>query len=166
MKEKKNEDTTKLNFYSRQIGTYGLNTMKKLSKLNIIIFGLRGLGVEISKNIILSGPNKVFIYDYHISKINDLNSNFYLTEKDIGVKRLDESIIEKLKKLNDDVTVDILDSKEKLFESSKILDKERFFEEINIFDIIVFTEICHSNIINKVEKFCYENNKDSFIQDV
>ena len=159
MKENHNDETTKLNFYSRQIGTYGLNTMKKLSKLNIIIFGLRGLGIEISKNIILSGPNKVFIYDYHISKKNDLCSNFYLNENDIDIKRLDESVLEKLKKLNDNVIVEIFDSKEKLFESLEIINTEEFYKGINNFDVIVFTEICHSNIINKVEKFSYENNK-------
>ena len=154
-----NNEKSKLNFYSRQIGTYGLNTMKKLSKLNIIIFGLRGFGIEIAKNTILSGPNKVVIYDYHISKINDLSSNFYLKKEDINKKRLDEAVIEKLKNLNDDVDIEILDSDEKLFESSKIIDENRIFNSLKNFNIIVFTEICHSNIIKQIEHFCYENNK-------
>ena len=158
--EKSNKIKEKnLNFYSRQIGTFGLNTVKKLSKLNIIIFGLRGLGVEIAKNIILSGPNKVLLYDYHISKINDLNNNFYLQTDDINKKRLDEAVIENLKNLNDDVDVEILNSEEKLFESSKIDDDEKFFNFLQDFNVIIFSEICHSNIINKIENFCYENNK-------
>lgn len=37
--------------------------MKKLTKMNFLIIGLRGLGVEIAKNLILEGPNKVDIYD-------------------------------------------------------------------------------------------------------
>ena len=35
------------NLYSRQIGTFGMETMGKLIKLDILIYGLRGLGVEI-----------------------------------------------------------------------------------------------------------------------
>ena len=47
------------NLYSRQIGVYGLETMLKLSTLKIFIYGMRGIGVEITKNILLAGPNKV-----------------------------------------------------------------------------------------------------------
>ena len=153
------DEQNKLNFYSRQIGTFGLNTMKKLSKLNIIIFGLRGFGVEIAKNIILSGPNKVILYDYHISKINDLSSNFYLKEEDVNIKRLDEAVINNLKVLNDDVEVEIFDCEEKLFESSKIVNEQKIFNFLQNFNVIIVTEICHSNIINSLENFCYKNNK-------
>ena len=45
MKDNDKTEERTLNFYSRQIGTFGLNTMKKLSKLNVIIFGLRGFGL-------------------------------------------------------------------------------------------------------------------------
>lgn len=40
------------NLYSRQIGTYGIDTMKKILNMKILILGLRGLGIEIAKNII------------------------------------------------------------------------------------------------------------------
>jgi ubiquitin-activating enzyme E1 len=42
------------NLYSRQIFTYGLDTMNKIIKLKILIVGLRGLGLEICKNLILA----------------------------------------------------------------------------------------------------------------
>ena len=51
------------NLYSRQIGTFGLETMGKLIKMKVLIVGMRGLGVEIAKNLILAGPNAVTIYD-------------------------------------------------------------------------------------------------------
>ena len=69
------------NLYSRQIKTFGVETMKRLSKLKIIIFGLRGLGSEIAKNLILSGPKQVSLYDKNIVKINDLGNNFLLKKK-------------------------------------------------------------------------------------
>ena len=49
--------------YSRQIAAFGMNIMNKLSKLNVLIYGLRGLGIEISQNIILDGTQKVTIFD-------------------------------------------------------------------------------------------------------
>ena len=51
------------NLYSRQIGTFGLETMGKLVKMKVLIIGMRGLGVEIAKNLILAGPARVDLYD-------------------------------------------------------------------------------------------------------
>ena len=48
--------------------TYGIQTTKKLSKLKILIYGLRGFGLEVDKNIILSNPEQVSIFDDNISK--------------------------------------------------------------------------------------------------
>ena len=42
------------NLYSRQIFTYGKETMDKIVNMRILIIGLKGLGIEIAKNIILS----------------------------------------------------------------------------------------------------------------
>ena len=39
--------------YSRQIIDLGQNTMLKLSKLKVLIIFVRGLGIEVSKNITL-----------------------------------------------------------------------------------------------------------------
>lgn len=52
-----------MDLYSRQIGAYGLETMSKLINLKILIIGLRGLGVETAKNLILAGPGAVTLYD-------------------------------------------------------------------------------------------------------
>lgn len=63
--------------YSRQIKTYGIETMSKLQNLRILIVGMRGLGTEIAKNIILSGVKEVEIFDEDICQINDLGNNFF-----------------------------------------------------------------------------------------
>lgn len=44
------------NLYSRQIGTFGMETMGKLIKMKVLLIGMRGLGVETAKNIILACP--------------------------------------------------------------------------------------------------------------
>ena len=95
------------NLYSRQIISFGMKTMEKISQLKILIFGLRGLGIEIAKDIIVSGPNQVTIFDSNKVKVEDLGSNFYLSKKDIG-KRRDEACLQKLKKLNKYFTIDCL----------------------------------------------------------
>ena len=105
---KKNlSDNIDEDLYSRQIICLGIETMKKISQLKILIIGLRGLGIEIAKNIIVSGPKSVTIFDPNKIEINDLGSNFYLLEKDIG-KRRDESCLNELKKLNKYVQVNYL----------------------------------------------------------
>ena len=63
--------------YSRQIGSFDLETMGKIIKLKVLIVGLRGLGVETAKNLILAGPAQVDLYDPTIVRVNDLGSNFY-----------------------------------------------------------------------------------------
>ena len=106
----KKDQEMNINFYSRQIGTYGLGTMNKLKKWNIFIYGLRGVGFEVAKNLILAGPKKVTIYDENICKINDLSSNFYITEEDVkNKKRRDYASLKKLSELNNKITVDIME---------------------------------------------------------
>ena len=73
--------------WSRQIRAYGIKITQILSNLKILIIGLRGYGVEIAKNIILSNPNQVSIFDDNICKINDLGSNYFLTDDDVKKKK-------------------------------------------------------------------------------
>ena len=120
------EDTEQL--YSRQIAAYGSNSMKKITQLKVLIYGIRGLGIEISKNIILAGPKIVNIFDDNKIKIEDIGSNFYINEKDVD-KRKDEVCLPKLKELNNNVQCEIL--KDKNIEQS-----------IDQYDVIVITEIC------------------------
>ena len=79
-------ENNKENFYSRQIYTYGYETMKNLSKLKILIVGLRGLGMEIAKNLILSGPKEIYLYDKNKITIFDLGSGLYLLTRSLSTK--------------------------------------------------------------------------------
>ena len=134
--------------YSRQIATFGYNSMKKISDLNIFIYGLRGLGIEISKNIILIGPHKVTLFDDKIIEINDLGTNYYINEKDIGKKR-DETIISKIKMLNNYVICDILKD-------------NNIIAHIKEFDVVIISEIIEFNILMNINKIC-RDNKIGFI---
>ena len=96
------------NLYSRQIGTFGLETMGKLIKMEVAIIGLRGLGVECAKNLILAGPKSVSLYDPEIVKINDLGANFYTELGHVGKVSRAEACVEKLKELNPYVKVEVI----------------------------------------------------------
>ncbi|XP_051873671.1 ubiquitin-like modifier-activating enzyme 1 isoform X2 [Pristis pectinata] len=61
--------------------------MRRMKNMNVLISGMRGLGVEIAKNIILAGVKSVTIHDEGTTEWSDLSSQFYLTEKDIGKNR-------------------------------------------------------------------------------
>jgi len=73
-----------MDLYSRQIGVFGMETMGKLIKMKVFICGLRGVGLETAKNLILAGPNQVTISDDQIIKITDLSTNFFAKESDVG----------------------------------------------------------------------------------
>ena len=99
------EEGINTDLYSRQIGTFGMETMGKLIKMKVLIVGLRGLGVETSKNLILAGPKIVDIYDPTTVDIKDLGANFYLTESHVGHTTRADGALEKLKELNPYVKV-------------------------------------------------------------
>lgn len=142
------------NLYSRQIGAFGIDTMKKLIKLKVLILGLRGLGIEVAKNIILSGPKEVCIFDKTIVSLEDLGCNFYLKEEDIKTKRRDEASLNDLKKLNPYTKVFILDA-----DNNKI---DNLFENFIKFNIIVITEFKAKDDLLKIDNFC-RSNKIGFI---
>ena len=138
------------NLYSRQIGTIGMETMEKLVQIKVLIVGLRGLGIEIAKNIILSGPNKVSIFDPEIAKINDLGANFYLTEEDIkNGKRRDEACLKKLTELNPYVKCDIMEGMDILI-------------KIPYYNIVVITEVMNKEKLFLLNEEC-RKNKIGFI---
>lgn len=47
--------------------------------------GLDSLGVEIAKNIVLSGVKWLIIYDKGLVTMENLLGNFFVTQKDIGM---------------------------------------------------------------------------------
>ena len=73
---------------------------------------MRGLGIEISKNIILTGINQVSIFDDNICSLADLSSNFYINEAHINKKVRDEACIESLRDLNIEINVNKLETLE------------------------------------------------------
>ncbi|XP_056641048.1 ubiquitin-like modifier-activating enzyme 1 isoform X1 [Diorhabda sublineata] len=85
--------------YSRQLYVLGHDAMRRMANSDVLISGLSGLGVEIAKNVILGGVKSVTLHDEAVCTIQDLSSQFYLTEADIGKNRA-EACCKQLSELN------------------------------------------------------------------
>ena len=138
-------DTIDHDKWSRQIRTYGIEITKTLSKLKFLIIGLRGYGIEIAKNIILSNPNQVSIFDDQICKINDLGCNYFITNEDVlNKERRDQACVKKLSELNP---------------TTNVIIENNYLSQIKDFDVVIITEFMKTDIINRINKECHENNK-------
>ena len=142
------------NFYSRQIGTYGLGTQSKIMKMNIFIYGLRGVGIETAKDLGLAGPKSLTIFDPNITKINDLASNYFLKEEDvINSKRRDEASLLYLKNLNPYVNWNIMEGNNI---QQDIMKKVKYPE--SKYDVVVITEFLPKKMIESIDELCRDEN--------
>ena len=135
-----NQNSLDIDFYSRQIGTFGLDTTKNIMKMKILIYGIRGLGMEIAKNIILMGPSCVSLYDKNLITHYDLGSGFYFSEEQINKENRDEGCVHKLAELNPYVNVNVL--------------KDDLISSIELYDIIIITELINFDLLNKINEIC------------
>ncbi|KAJ3343385.1 SPS-sensor component ptr3 [Gonapodya sp. JEL0774] len=119
--------------YSRQLYVLGHEAMKKMAYSNVLIVGMKGLGIEIAKNVVLAGVKSVTLYDPEPVKIADLSSQFFLHKEDIG-KRRDQTSAPRLQELNGYVPVLVLDGN---------LSPSR----LNAFQVAVFTDTPWKSLI-------------------
>ena len=142
------------NFYSRQIGTYGLGTQTKIMKMNILIYGMRGVGVETAKNLVLAGPKSLTIFDPNICKINDLTSNYFLKEEDVkNKKRRDEASITNLSELNPLVNVNLMKGNDLIQDIQK-----KSKDEESKYNLVIITEFLKKEILEKIDDLCRAEN--------
>ncbi|CUM64267.1 uncharacterized protein PRCAT00001864001 [Priceomyces carsonii] len=92
--------------YSRQLYVLGKEAMIRMLNANVLIIGLKGLGIEIAKNVALAGVRSLSLYDPNPVEISDLSTQFFLEENDIGKSRADVSS-KKLAELNQYVPISV-----------------------------------------------------------
>ena len=61
--------------------------MERMQNASVLISGLKGVGMEIAKNVVLSGVKSVTFHDTEKVEVADLYSQFLLRESDIGANR-------------------------------------------------------------------------------
>eukprot|EP00331_Platyophrya_macrostoma_P030951 CAMPEP_0176435706 /NCGR_PEP_ID=MMETSP0127-20121128/17498_1 /TAXON_ID=938130 /ORGANISM="Platyophrya macrostoma, Strain WH" /LENGTH=1202 /DNA_ID=CAMNT_0017818817 /DNA_START=284 /DNA_END=3888 /DNA_ORIENTATION=- len=96
------------NRWSRYIGAMGIEAVQKQANAQICLFGLNAVGLEIAKNIILSGVKRFTICDGKKVTAEDIAGQFYLNEDDIGKNRA-KACLHKLQALNQYVVVDFVE---------------------------------------------------------
>lgn len=143
MTDSNQNDTIDEGLYSRQLYVMGFEAMRKMGSSNILVIGLSGLGVEIAKNLILTGVKSVTICDDTPVSLLDLSSQFYLTQKDIGKPRA-ASCMAKLAELNSLVNVQL--------HTGSI--NEQLLKR---FQVVLMTNQ-PLDLMLTVNKFCHENN--------
>ncbi|KAL4459504.1 hypothetical protein ABPG74_018117 [Tetrahymena malaccensis] len=134
------------NLLSRQLAVYGKEFQGKLSQTNVFIYGMRGVGVEVAKNIILANPHVVKIYDKNICTIQDMGSNFYISEYDVkSQKTRAKACLPHLKQLNSNVHV---------------LDYDGEINEalLSEFNVVVFTDYYNREKLIAWNKMCRAKN--------
>ncbi|KJE96221.1 ubiquitin-like modifier-activating enzyme 1 [Capsaspora owczarzaki ATCC 30864] len=92
--------------YSRQLYVLGHEAMKKMSVSNVLISGLKGLGVEIAKNVVLAGVKSVTLHDPEAVEVADLSSQFFLRPEDVGQNRAAVTL-PRISELNSYVPIDV-----------------------------------------------------------
>ncbi|XP_043833789.1 ubiquitin-like modifier-activating enzyme 7 [Dromiciops gliroides] len=90
--------------YSRQMYVLGTDAMRRQQKSSMLVSGMKGLGVEIAKNLVLTGVGALTLHDPSPTCWMDLASQFFLSEEDIGRNRAQASL-PRLKQLNRDVCI-------------------------------------------------------------
>uniref|UniRef100_A0A8D0G9V4 Ubiquitin-activating enzyme E1 C-terminal domain-containing protein n=1 Tax=Sphenodon punctatus TaxID=8508 RepID=A0A8D0G9V4_SPHPU len=73
--------------YSRQIYVLGYDAMQRMTGSSVLVSGMKGVGVETAKNIILAGVKSVTVHDQGDAQWSDLSSQFFLSEGDVGQNR-------------------------------------------------------------------------------
>ena len=134
------------NLYSRQIRAFGIETMKDLTKLKVLIVGMRGLGLETAKNLALMGIKEINIYDPEKCLINDRGSNYYINILDIEEgKRRDEASLKELIKLNPYVNISIMEG-------------DDIFSNLKKYNVVLISKMMDENILIKLNEECRSNN--------
>lgn len=129
-----------------EILAFGQTTVSKFKKYKIFLFGLKGIGVEIAKNIILLGPAQLTIKDDLIVRSCDLTANMFLKESNIGKETRARSCLQGLSQLNQQVQVTIHEG-------------DISEDYIKNFDLIIFTKYYPIDELIALNKFCRSQKK-------
>lgn len=136
------DDQIDESLYSRQLYVLGKEAMLKMQNSNVLIIGLKGLGIEIAKNVALAGVKSLTLQDDKPIELEDLSTQFFFTEADIGKPRDEVSKI-KLSELNAYVPISVLEP---------ILEER----QLEPFQVIVATETMPLEDKIKLNNYCHK----------
>lgn len=128
--------------YDRQIRLWGIESQERLRASNVLLIGVRGLGSEIAKNLLLSGINSLTIVDNLLVTQEEQRRNFLIDRDGVG-KSMAEAVLAKAQALNPLVKI--------VVDGSDPADLDAAYYEQ--FTIIVATGI-KSDLVLKLDRIC------------
>ena len=129
--------------YSRQLYVLGKEAMLKMQLSNVLIIGMRGLGVEIAKNVALAGVKSLTLHDPAAIELQDLSTQFFFNEIDVGKNRAEVSQV-RLAELNAYVPITTLPSIDDL-------------QQLHAYQVIVATETISLEDKVKIDNYAREH---------
>lgn len=140
--------------YDRQIRLWGLDAQRRLRAATVLLIGMKGLGAEVAKNIILSGIKSITLMDHQEIDQEDQMSQFFVSSSPVGKNRAEASAAS-AQLLNPMVSVSTNAGNPK--------DKDdTFFKQ---FDVICATN-CPVSLQCRLDRICFENKIKFFCGDV
>ena len=119
--------------------------MKRMGASNVLIVGLKGLGVEIAKNIALAGVKSLTLFDPAPAAIADLSSQFFLHAEDVGKPRA-EVTGPRVAELNSYTPVSVLQTKSL---ADDLIQLKQFqvivLTTTSLKDQLTISDYCHQN---------------------
>ncbi|KAM4697121.1 SUMO-activating enzyme subunit 1 [Rhinophrynus dorsalis] len=140
--------------YDRQIRLWGLEAQRRLRTSRVLLVGMRGLGAEVAKNLILAGVKGLTMLDHQEVSEEDSRAQFLIPSGSQGRNRAEASL-ERAQNLNPmvDVKVDTQNVDEK---------PDDFFTQ---FDAVCLT-CCPRDLLVKVDQICHKHSIKFFMGDV
>ncbi|KAH0631467.1 hypothetical protein JD844_005799, partial [Phrynosoma platyrhinos] len=140
--------------YDRQIRLWGLEAQKRLRASRVLLVGMKGLGAEVAKNLILAGVKALTMLDHQQVMPEDTKAQFLVPTGSLGKNRAEASLT-RARDLNP--MVDVKADPENVEQKP-----EEFFTH---FDVVCLT-CCSKEVLVKVEQICHKNNIKFFTGDV
>uniref|UniRef100_V9L2V0 SUMO-activating enzyme subunit 1 n=1 Tax=Callorhinchus milii TaxID=7868 RepID=V9L2V0_CALMI len=140
--------------YDRQIRLWGLEAQKRLRASRVLLVGMKGLGAEVAKNLILAGVKALTLLDHQQATGEDARSQFLIPTGSLGRNRAEASL-ERAQNLNPMVEVKV--------NTDNIRDKpEEFFTQFDAVCLIC----CARDVMVRIDHLCHTHNIKFFAGDV
>ncbi|MGH0126132.1 UNVERIFIED_CONTAM: hypothetical protein FKN15_025489 [Acipenser sinensis] len=140
--------------YDRQIRLWGLDAQKRLRASKVLLVGMKGLGAEVAKNLILSGVKGITMLDHEQVTEDSVRAQFLIPAGSLDQNRAEASL-ERAQNLNPMVEVKA--------DPERAEDKpDEFFLD---FDAVCLT-CCPRDLQVRLDQLCHKNNIKFFTGDV
>ncbi|CZT49749.1 probable AOS1-forms together with Uba2p a heterodimeric activating enzyme for Smt3p [Rhynchosporium secalis] len=133
--------------YDRQIRLWGVQAQEKIRNAKVLLISMKALANEIAKNLVLAGIHSLTIVDHELVTANDLGSQFFISEPDVGTNR-GEAAAPQIRKLNPRVKV--------IVDQTDI--RMRGPDYFGAFDVVIATDL-HPDSLNIINTATRINHK-------